>query len=175
MKQKREEHTIRRAVYAGSFDPPTNGHLWMIREAVQLFDELVLAIGVNPDKRSTFTTEERTQMLKAITTDLPNLRVETFGDQFLVDYAQSVGANYIVRGIRSASDYEYERTMRYINTDLHPDITTIFLMPPREFAEVSSTMVKGLIGPNGWEAIIRRYLPEQVYLKMIESHEQGIV
>lgn len=166
---------MRRAVYAGSFDPPTNGHLWMIREAVKLFDELVLAIGINPDKRSTFTVDERAQMLREITSDLPNLRVDSFGDQFLVDYAQSVGANYIVRGIRSASDYEYERTMRYINSDLHPEITTVLLLPPREFAEVSSTMVKGLIGPNGWEAIIRRYLPQPVYLKMIDSHEQGIV
>lgn len=166
---------MKRAVYAGSFDPPTNGHLWMIHEAVKLFDELVLAIGINPDKRSTFTVDERAQMLREITSDLPNLRVDSFGDQFLVDYAQSVGANYIVRGIRSASDYEYERTMRYINHDLHPQITTVFLLPPREFAEVSSTMVKGLVGPNGWEGIIRRYLPDPVYLQMIDSHEQGIV
>ena len=166
---------MKRAVYAGSFDPPTNGHLWMIREAVRMFDELVLAIGINPDKHSTFSDEERADMLREITAHLPNLRVEVFGKQFLVDYAQSVGANYIVRGIRSASDYEYERTMRYINSDLHPEITTVLLLPPREFAEVSSTMVKGLIGPKGWEEIIRRYLPEPVYLKMLESHQQGVL
>ena len=72
---------MKRAVYAGSFDPPTNGHLWMIREAVKLFDELVLAIGINPDKRSTFTVDERSQMLREITSDLPNLRVDAFGDR----------------------------------------------------------------------------------------------
>lgn len=158
---------MKRAVYAGSFDPVTNGHLWMIREAVELFDELVVAVGVNPDKHCTFTVEERVEMLNAVTQGFNKLRVEVFSNQFLVNYAQTVDANYIVRGIRTASDYEYERTMRYINTDLHPDITTIFLLPPREYAEVSSTMVKGLVGPRGWETVIRQYVPDPVYRKLM--------
>ena len=167
VKGKRE---LKRAVYAGSFDPVTNGHLWMIREAVELFDELIVAVGVNPEKHCTFSVEERVGLLRSVTGGFSKLRVDVFENQFLVNYAQSIGANYIIRGIRTASDYEYERTMRYINSDLHPDITTIFLLPPREYAEVSSTMVKGLVGPRGWESVIRQYLPEPVYRKLIEMY-----
>jgi len=164
---------VKRAVYAGSFDPVTNGHLWMIREAVELFDELVVSVGVNPEKHCTFSVEERVEMLSAVTRGFNKLKVDVFKNQFLVNYAQSVDANYIVRGIRTATDYEYERTMRYINTDLHPDITTIFLLPPREYAEVSSTMVKGLVGPRGWETVIRQYVPEPVYRKLVAMYALG--
>lgn len=170
---KTGKRKLKRAVYAGSFDPVTNGHLWIIRKAVELFDEVIVAIGVNPDKYCSFSVEERLEMLQAVTQEFSNLRVEVFENQFLVNYAQSVGANYIIRGIRTASDYEYERTMRYINTDLHPDITTIFLLPPREYAEVSSTMVKGLVGPQGWEQVIRQYLPEPVCLRLVEMHRKS--
>ena len=96
---------------------------------------------------------------EAITGDFPNVRISVFENRFLVRYAREIGAGFIVRGIRSAADYEYERSMRYINSDLAPEISTVFLMPPREIAEVSSTMVKGLVGPDGWRDMIRRYLP----------------
>ncbi|MCS4534224.1 pantetheine-phosphate adenylyltransferase [Neisseria montereyensis] len=162
---------IRRAVYAGSFDPPTNGHLWMISKAQAMFDELVIAIGANPEKQHTYTVEERREMLEAITKDFSNVQVTVLSNRFLVDYADSIGARFVVRGIRSASDYEYERSMRYINSDLHPDITTVILMPPREFAEVSSTMVKGMVGPEGWREMIRRYLPAPIYNKILKDHE----
>lgn len=162
--------TPRRAVYAGSFDPPTNGHLWMIKEAQSMFDELVVAIGINPDKHNTYTVAERIDMLRAITADFPNVRITSFENRFLVNYAHSIGAQYIVRGIRTASDYEYERSMRYINSDLQPLISTVFLMPPREFAEVSSTLVKGMVGPQQWRKVIHRYLPEPVYQKILQDH-----
>ena len=136
-----------------------------------MFDELVIAIGVNPEKRSTYTVEERRDMLQAITREFPNVTVTVFGNRFLVDYADSIGARFVIRGIRTASDYEYERSMRYINSDLQPEITTVILMPPREFAEVSSTMVKGMVGPEGWRDMIRRYLPEPVYRKILKDHE----
>lgn len=158
---------IRRAVYAGSFDPVTNGHLWMIEEAAKLFDEVIVAIGVNPEKHCTFSADERAQMLRESLPSAGRVRVEIFSNQFLVDYARQVEANYIVRGIRTASDYEYERTMRYINNDLVPSIRTVFLMPPREFAEVSSTMVKGLVGPLGWENVVDRYVPAPVYERLL--------
>jgi pantetheine-phosphate adenylyltransferase/8-oxo-dGTP diphosphatase len=161
---------MKKAVYAGSFDPITNGHLWMIQEAVELFDEVVIAIGVNPNKKYTFNVEERLAMIRLATVGIPNVKVTAFENQFLVDYAKSIQANYILRGIRTASDYEYERTMRHINADIHPSIHTLFLMPPREYAEVSSTMIKGLIGPAGWETLIAQYLPEAVCQKMIERH-----
>ena len=165
---------MKRAVYAGSFDPVTNGHLWMIEQAVELFDELVVAIGVNPDKFCTFSAEDRAAMLRETTRQYNNLRVELFDNQFLVNYAQSIGANYIVRGIRTASDYEYERAMRYVNSDLYPNITTIFLLPPREYAEVSSTMVRGLVGPKGWEDVIPQDVPEPVYLRLREYERRRL-
>lgn len=163
---------MKRAVYAGSFDPVTNGHLWMIEQAVDLFDEVVVAIGVNPDKSCTFPVEERAAMLRETTSQYPKLRVDVFDNQFLVSYAQSVGANYIVRGIRTSADYEYERSMRYVNSDLYPNITTIFLLPPREYAEVSSTMVKGLVGPKGWDDVIHQYVPEPVFQRLQELAER---
>lgn len=164
---------LRRAVYAGSFDPPTLGHLWMIREAQALFDELVVAIGVNPEKQTTYSIAERQAMLEAVTAEFPNVRISVFENRFLVHYAREVEARFIVRGIRTAGDYEYERSMRYINSDLAPEISTVFLMPPREIAEVSSTMVKGLVGPDGWRDMIRRYLPDAVYRKILNDHDEA--
>lgn len=159
-----------RAVYAGSFDPPTNGHLWMISEAQQLFDELIVAIGINPEKKSTYSLEERKQMLESIVVPFKNVRITSFENEFLVNYAHSIQAPFIIRGIRSGADYEYERAIRYINADLQPSIQTIFLMPPREIAEISSTMVKGLVGPNGWRNIIHRYVPQAVYEKILADN-----
>ena len=97
----------RRAVYAGSFDPPTNGHLWMIRKAQSMFDEVVVSIGVNPDKNSTYTVAERMKMLAAITQGFPNVLVTSFENDFLVNYVHEMVAEVIIRAIRTASDYEY--------------------------------------------------------------------
>ena len=95
--------------------------------------------------------------------------MDSFGNQFLVNYAESVGAGYILRGIRSESDYEYERVMRNINSDLNPNIVTVFLMPPREIAEISSSFVERLVGPDGWEKIVEKYVPEAVYEKFLDK------
>ena len=156
-------------IYAGTFDPPTVGHLWMIEHAAGLFDELIVALGVNPEKRNTFSVEERAEMLRSCTAGLQNVRVETYTNQYLINYAQKKKASYIVRGIRSETDYEYERVMRNINGDLDPDVTTVFLMPPRDIAEVSSSMVKGLVGPEGWQLMIEPYVPSEVYQRLIEK------
>ncbi|MDO4433420.1 MAG: pantetheine-phosphate adenylyltransferase [Alysiella sp.] len=160
----------RRAVYAGSFDPPTNGHLWMIAQAQQLFDELIVAIGVNPEKKSSYSLSERKQMLEDMVQPFGNVRVSSFENQFLVNYAHSIEAAFVVRGIRSASDYEYERAIRHINADLQPEIQTVFLMPPREIAEISSTMVKGLVGPIGWRDMVSRYVPPAVLHKILADN-----
>lgn len=161
------------AVYAGTFDPLTNGHLWMIERGADRFDALVVAIGTNPSKLCLFTVEERLEMLKASTKHLKNVRVETYDNQFLVRYAQSIGAKSIVRGIRSESDLEYERAMRHINSDMDPTITTWFLMPPRDIAEVSSSMVKSLVGPEGWEGVVSKYVPGPVLQKIKEAKVGG--
>ena len=151
------------AVYAGSFDPPTKGHLWMIKKGLELFDQLIVAIGTNPQKAYTFTVQERIELLKKSVPASDRLEVAHFDNRYLVDYAREKDALFVIRGIRSPGDYEYERLMRHINADLAQEITTIFLMPPREIAEVSSSMVMGLVGPQGWEKNVERYVPPIVF------------
>lgn len=163
---KKKNKSPRIAVYAGSFDPLTIGHLWMIEQGVRIFDHLVVAIGINPDKRATFSVDERLSMLRKSTARFKNLTVDAFDYQFLIHYARSVNAQFILRGIRSESDYEYERVMRNINGDLNPEITTVFLMPPRGIAEISSSMVRGLIGPKEWQKIVQPYVPLPVYREL---------
>jgi pantetheine-phosphate adenylyltransferase len=154
---------MRTAVYAGSFDPPTKGHIWMIEQGLEMFDRLIVAIGDNPSKRYSFTVEERLELLRASTVASENLTIAHFDNRYLVDYAKKRDAKYVLRGIRSPNDYEYERVMRHINADMAPEITTVFLMPPRDIAEVSSNMVKSLIGPKGWETTVHRYVPDPVF------------
>jgi pantetheine-phosphate adenylyltransferase len=162
-----------RAVYAGSFDPITNGHMYMIGEGAKLFDELVVAIGINPDKRYTFTLEERLDFLRKCTGRIKNVRLDNFTNMFLVDYARKIGASYILRGIRNPNDYEYERGMRYINADLNPNVSTTFLIPPREISEVSSSFVKGLVGPKGWQKVVKDYVPSPVYQHFVDHFSDG--
>lgn len=154
---------MRIAVYAGSFDPPTNGHLWMIERGLEMFDRLIVAIGSNPAKSYSYLVQERLEMLRASVPDSERLEVDHFDNRYLVDYAKRKDATYILRGIRSPNDYEYERVMRHINADMAPQITTVFLMPPRDIAELSSSMIKSLTGPDGWEETVRRYVPEEVF------------
>lgn len=164
---------IRTAVYAGSFDPLTNGHLWMIERGLEMFDRLYVAIGTNPLKNYTFTVQERLDQMHASIPSCERLTIAEFNNHFLVNYARSVNAQYILRGIRSYTDYEYERGMRHINNDMAPAITTTFLMPPRDISELSSSMVKSLIGPEGWQDCVRRYVPQPVFdaLHQIDTPE----
>jgi len=159
---------MRRAVYAGSFDPITFGHIWMVRQGSLLFDELIVAIGVNADKKCMFTLDQRLEMLREALSPFKNVTVTSFENLFLVRYAQQVQASFILRGIRNGDDYEYERGMRHINAEFSPDILTVFLMPPREYAEISSSFVKGLVGPDGWEDVVEKYVPPSVCQKFIE-------
>jgi len=158
------------AVYAGSFDPLTIGHLWMIEQGARMFDSLTVAIGTNPDKRYSFGVSEREEMLRNATRQFENVKIGRFENEFLITYAQSINASFILRGIRSQTDYEYERVMRNINGDLNSGVTTVFLMPPREIAEISSSMIKGLIGPAGWEQIVREYVPPAVFKQLVKAH-----
>lgn len=162
------------AVYAGSFDPPTNGHLWMIRQGLELFERLVVAIGDNPSKRYTFSVDERLGLLRASVPSCERLNITHFDNRYLVDYANEVGAQFILRGIRSPGDYEYERVMRHINGDMAPEINTVFLMPPRDKAELSSSMVMGLIGPEGWKEQVQRYVPSPVFEALAVKHVSEI-
>ena len=161
---------MRKAVYAGSFDPITLGHQWIIQQAAPLFDQLVVAIGVNPDKRATFTVDERLRFILETTSGIATCAAAAFENKYLVDYADQIGAGYIIRGIRNESDFTYERAMRHINSDLRPEVLTLFLMPPRHLAELSSSMVKGMVGPEGWESVVQRSVAPCVFQALNAVH-----
>ena len=160
---------MRIAIYSGSFDIVTEGHLWMIKKGLSLFDQLIVGIGTNPDKQTLFDFKTRKQLLESICQDLSgNLIIEDFGNLALVQFAHDKNAKYILRGIRSMSDFDYERMLKNVNTDLDESIETIFLMPPRHLAEVSSSMVKGMLKIKDWENIVKRYVPEVMRSALIE-------
>ena len=165
----------KKAVYAGSFDPVTMGHLWIIEQAANMFDSVVVAIGENVEKKYTFSREIRLELLKQVTNKFANIEITQFNNEFLISYAHRINAQFIVRGIRNATDYEYEKSMRYINSDICQEINTIFLIPPRNVAEVSSSLVKGLVGSNGWEEVVKKYVPDAVSQRMIEWEQQNLV
>lgn len=152
----------RRAVYAGSFDPVTNGHLWIIEQIAHMFDSAIVAIGQNSSKQYTFSIDERKNLLKTVTAKFSNIEIADFENELLVNYAKRICANFIVRGIRNSADYEYEKSMRYVNSDLSQDVTTVFLIPPRNYAEVSSSLVKSLVGNTGWEQVVGKYISPSV-------------
>jgi pantetheine-phosphate adenylyltransferase len=146
-----------KALYPGTFDPPTNGHVDLIQRGAKLFEHLTVAILNNPVKNPLFTLEERVEMLKEVTAALPNVSVATFGGM-MVEFARQQGATAVLRGIRAISDYEYEFQMALMNRRLAPEIETVFLQPAGRYSFVSSRMVKevfsfggdvtGLVPPN---------------------------
>jgi pantetheine-phosphate adenylyltransferase len=130
-----------KAIYPGSFDPPTNGHLDLIERGSKIFDELVVAILRNPEKDPLFSVHDRRKMLEATTAAFPNVSVDTF-DGLTVDYALRVEARVILRGIRAISDYEYELQMALMNRKLQPGLETVFMMPAEKYSYLSSRLVR---------------------------------
>jgi pantetheine-phosphate adenylyltransferase len=136
------------AIYPGSFDPTTNGHLDLIERGSRLFDHLVVAVLTNLEKEPLFTVEERVEMLRAATAGMPNVSVDTFSG-LLVDYAMQKKARAILRGIRAFSDYEYELQMALMNRQLQPDLETVFLTPAEAYSYISSRLVKEIFRHGG--------------------------
>jgi pantetheine-phosphate adenylyltransferase len=136
---------MRRAIYPGSFDPVTNGHLDIIQRGCKLFDEIIVAVLVNPEKNSFFSIAERCEILSEVLRDIDHgdcvVSVESF-EGLMVQYASDRNANAIVRGIRAISDYEYELQMALMNRRLQPGLETVFMMPAEEYSYVSSRLVK---------------------------------
>lgn len=129
------------AIYPGTFDPVTNGHLDLIERASKLFDRLIVALLRNPDKDALFSLSERTEMLRESVRHLKNVSVESF-DGLLVEYARRKGARVILRGIRAVSDYEYELQMAMMNRQLQPELETVFMLPAGAYSYLSSRLVK---------------------------------
>lgn len=147
----------RRAVYTGSFDPITLGHLNVIQRSSRLVDELVVGVGINPEKRSLFTAAERVELIERVTADLGNVVVKPFKG-LAVQFVRDSGARVIIRGVRSLTDMESEFTMTLANRKLDPEIETVFLMADDEFSHVSSSLIKQ-ITPLAGDEEIARFVP----------------
>jgi pantetheine-phosphate adenylyltransferase len=140
---------VRTAIYPGSFDPVTLGHWDIIQRAEKLVDQLVVAVLHNPSKTSAFTVDERVAMLRELVGEHPGVTITSFHG-LLVDFAKSQGAQFIVRGVRAFSDFEYEFQMALMNRKLAPELETVFLMPKEKYSAVSSRLVReiGSMGGN---------------------------
>jgi pantetheine-phosphate adenylyltransferase len=136
------------AIYPGSFDPITNGHLDLIERARRVFGRLIVAVLTNPDKLPLFTVTERVEMLQEATRGMPNVAVDTFGG-LLVEYAKQKGAGIILRGIRAFTDYEYELQMAIMNRKLEPSLETVFLVPAESYTYLSSRLVREIFQNGG--------------------------
>jgi len=139
---------IRRAIYPGTFDPITNGHLDIIRRASHMFDEIIVSVAVSQEKKPMFSLEQRIEMVKAATKEHPSVSVIGF-DSLLIDLSDRLEANIIIRGLRAVSDFEYELQMGYANTSLKKELETVYLMPSLEHAFVSSSVVRSILHFDG--------------------------
>jgi len=139
---------IKRAIYPGTFDPITNGHLDIVKRACKMFDEIIIAVAISESKRPRFTIDQRIEMIKACTNEFPKIKVVSFSS-LLVDLADELDAKIIVRGLRAISDFEYELQMGYANSSLNSEIETIYLMPNLDHAFVSSSMVRSIMHFDG--------------------------
>ncbi|MDQ7779106.1 MAG: pantetheine-phosphate adenylyltransferase [Planctomycetota bacterium] len=147
-----------RAVYPGTFDPITNGHLDVIARGASMFDELIVAVSDNPSKSLTFSKKERVGVIRRLTKSIPNVRVDTFNG-LAVNYVRSVGSRVILRGIRTISDFEYEFQMALMNRAIAPNVETVFVMTCEKYAHISSHLTKEAAS---FGADLRSFVPADV-------------
>lgn len=160
------------AIYPGSFDPVTSGHLNIIRRAATIFDKLIVCVMVNAGKNPMFSLQERVDMIKLVTADIPNVEVDC-SDQLLAEYAKEKGCGVIVKGLRAGSDFENEFLMALVNRKLNPELDTMFLSADQQYMSLSSSMVKELASYN---VDLSDFLPEQIipdFNKRIATTHQG--
>ena len=147
-----------RAIYPGSFDPVTFGHLDIITRSSKIVDELIIGVLMNKAKTPLFSVEERVKMLKEVTKDLPNVEIIPF-DGLLVDFAEQIGADVVIRGLRAITDFEYELQMSQTNQRMKPDIETMFLTTSIEYSYLSSSIVKEVAS---YGASLNELVPEEI-------------
>ncbi|GAP63409.1 pantetheine-phosphate adenylyltransferase [Ardenticatena maritima] len=155
------------AVYPGSFDPPTDGHLNIIRRAARLFEQVIVAVGYNPRKKTMFTPEQRVLMLRLATADLPNVEVDSFTGMLLVEYARRKNADVIVKGLRNSADFQNEFQQFNMNFRLSGGLDTVFLPADNGELFVSSTLVRDMIVRNSHK--LGLFVPEEV-AAFVEQH-----
>lgn len=146
------------AIYPGSFDPVTNGHLNIIRRAAGIFDKLIVCVMVNAGKNPMFSLEERTDLLRRVTSDIPNVEID-FADELLASYAKRRGGCVIVKGLRATSDFENEFQMALINHKINPELDTVFLTSEHQYMYLSSSVVKELAS---YGVDLKEFLPEEI-------------
>lgn len=146
------------AVYAGSFDPVTFGHLDLIERSGRIFDQVVVAVGRHATKQAFFTFNERVELLREVTRDFANVRIESFGG-LLIHFCEQIGARVIVRGLRAATDFEYELQIAHANADLEPSVDTVFLPTRTKMGFISASLVREIASHNG---DVTRYAPALV-------------
>ena len=144
------------AVFPGSFDPITKGHEDIILRAVPLFDEIIVAIGTNSSKKYYYSLEKRLEMIRYTFRNEPKIKVETYKG-LTVDYCKEVNATHLLRGLRTSADFEFERSIAYINQTLNPDLDTVFLLSLQEYSAINSTIVRDILF-NGGDAT--RFVPD---------------
>ena len=154
------------AIYPGSFDPVTFGHIDIISRAAKVFDKLIIGILTNRSKRCLFDTEERMEMLREVTKELTNIEIVSF-DGLLVNYCKEAGVDVIVRGIRAVSDFEYELIMAQTNKQLNPEIETMFFAPRAEYSFVSSSSIREIASFGG---SISYFVPDSVRVRVEEKY-----
>jgi pantetheine-phosphate adenylyltransferase len=164
---------MRRAIYPGSFDPPHNGHLDVLRRAAVLFDEVIVAVAFNERKSTLFTPEERVEMLTECSRDVPNVRVASFHG-LLVQFARDLGAVAVIRGLRAVSDFEFELQMSLMNRKLEPSVETLFLTPVEQWTYLSSRIVKeiALLG-GGIEDFVPPFVATSLRAKLQSRSNPG--
>ena len=158
---------MRIAVYPGSFDPITNGHLDIIKRASRVYDKVVVGVLINHGKTPLFTAAERVDMIRQVTEELPNVEVDTF-EGLLVDFAKSKNATVIVKGLRTVADFEYEFQMALLNKALNPEYETMFMMTDTKYSYISSSMVKELAGFHG---DLTGFVPCDIIKKIEEKYK----
>lgn len=158
---------IKRAIYPGTFDPVTNGHIDLIDRATDIFDEIVVTVAKNPGKTNLFTVQERVEMLTESLKDFRNVVVDSF-DGLVVDHANQIGAIGIIRGLRAVSDFEYEFQMALMNRKMDENLRTIFLMPHEKYTYLNSTIVRNLAQ---FKADVSDFVPPIVAKKLKEKFD----
>ena len=149
---------MKRCVFAGTFDPPTLGHKDIVLKCLELFDEVIVAILINPNKRPLFSEEARLAMLRKVFAAYKNVRVLAY-DGLTVDLLKRENAKFYVRGIRNGTDYDYEAQLNYINMDMYKEMITVFLPTRQEFLHISSSLVKDALKFN---KSVDKYIPEEI-------------
>lgn len=154
-----------RAIYPGTFDPITNGHIDILTRASRMFDDVILAIAASPHKKTMFTLEERVALAQQATTHLEKVQVTGFSD-LMANFARAQNANILVRGLRTSGDFEYEMQLAHMNRHLMPELESVFLMPAKEWSFISSSLVKEVARHQG---DVSHFLPAHVHQALLEK------